>query len=216
MTRGQQQAMDRLLPVFGLNIADFADGPRDIQNTLGGADSVVVEIGFGDGEALVQMARENPQSGFVGIEVHPPGVGHLLLRLGELEIDNVRVFTEDAVDVIRSCIADETVDKFCLFFPDPWPKKKHNKRRILNAEFAELLTRKLKPGGRFHFATDWEEYAWQALECLGNMNGLVNTAGSGQFSPRPEDRPLTKFERRGQRLGHSVFDIVMQKSSHRI
>ena len=213
MTQGQQQAMDELYPRYGFNITDFAGGTLDYFRVFGNSHPVAVEVGFGDGEALVEMAVTNPRTNYIGIEVHPPGVGHLLLRIREMEIDNIRLFREDAVAVIRDCVPENSVDLFCMYFPDPWPKKKHHKRRLLQSGFAELLRDRLKPGGRFHFATDWEEYAVHALECLENCRGLQNIAGTDNYSNRPESRPLTKFERRGQKLGHAVFDIIMEKTT---
>ena len=215
MTQGQQQAMDELYPQFGLDISDFDGGRLDCSQVFGNSRPVAVEIGFGDGEALVEMAVANPHINYIGIEVHPPGVGHLLLRIREIELGNVRMFRDDAVAVIRDCIQENSVDLFCMYFPDPWPKKKHHKRRLLQSGFADLLRDRLKPGGHFHFATDWEEYAMHALECLEDCRELQNVAGAGNYSSRPESRPLTKFERRGQKLGHAVFDIIMQKTTPR-
>ena len=212
LTRGQQQAIDTLFPVYGLVTSDYETSKIDFSREFGRSADTVLEIGFGDGEALLHMARENPLKNYLGIEVHRPGLGHLLLRAKSDSLDNIRVMAEDAVDVLGAAIASSSVDRICLFFPDPWPKKKHHKRRILQESFIALCTDKLKAGAIFHFATDWQDYAEDALAKLDRANGLLNQAGVGRFSPRPDDRPLTKFEKRGIRLGHGVWDIVMKKS----
>ncbi len=215
ITRAQRQALDKLLPVYGLNGLNPADPQPDrvdIPAVFGRYAQTVLEIGFGDGEALVQLAREHPDKNHIGIEVHRPGVGHLLLQLKKHQLENVRVWLGDVVDSLGSVYPDQSFDRINLFFPDPWPKKKHHKRRLLQAGFVDQMISKLKPGGVFHFATDWEDYAVEALRKLEQHPALVNQAGPGNYMSPPADRPETKFERRGKRLGHGVWDIVMIRS----
>jgi tRNA (guanine-N7-)-methyltransferase len=157
------------------------------------------------------MAASEPQTDFIGIEVHRPGVGRLLHELESHALDNVRVIREDAVPVLRNCLPDNSLDRLLLFFPDPWHKKRHHKRRIVQTEFIELLAKKIKPGGILHMATDWENYAEQMLEVAGKSKAFRNCAGAGNFSVRPAYRPTTKFELRGQRLGHGVWDILFER-----
>lgn len=211
LTPGQQRAIDTLLPVWGIDKQDCKDRSFESANYFENEKNLILEIGFGNGQALLEMAENNPLSNYIGIDVHRPGVGHLLLGLEKHDLKNVRVFCDDAVEVLDRVMPDGVVDKVCLFFPDPWPKKKHHKRRILQADFTDEIVRVLKSGGLFHFASDWQEYAEQALESLSDNPALVNLAGAGQYSPRPEDRTLTKFENRGIKLGHGVWDILMQK-----
>ena len=209
LTKGQARALRDLWPRFGLSVCGVV--PLDFDQIFQRHAPVTLEIGFGDGGALLEIARKNPEQNYLGIEVHRPGVGSLLLRLEEGEIGNVRVICGDAMEVINNNISDESLDRLHLFFPDPWHKKRHHKRRILSPEFIELVTDKLKPSGVIHFATDWEDYAEQGLERLERCERLTNLAGRGHYSPRPASRPETKFERRGQRLGHQVWDVLMSK-----
>lgn len=209
MTKGQQRAMEELWPVYGLSLAQGA--PIDFDMVFGRQAPLTLEIGFGDGGALLEMAIRHPERDFVGIEVHRPGVGSLMLRLEQEALTNVRLFCEDGVGVLRKGFAKDALDRVQLFFPDPWHKKRHHKRRILNAAFIDLIVGRLKDGGVFHFATDWQPYAEEALSRLEQCNDLENIAGQQHYSPRPASRPETKFERRGQRLGHGVWDILMRK-----
>lgn len=169
----------------------------------------IVEIGFGNGEALLQAAAESPSRHFLGIEVYAPGVGYFLSRAVSSGLSNVRVAREDAILVIPR-IRDQSVAEFRLWFPDPWPKKRHHKRRIVQPDFVSLLAQKLRFGGRVHFATDMQDYAQQMLEALSG-EALLRNVVSGGFSPRPESRPLTRFENRGIRLGHEVFDLLFER-----
>ena len=164
------------------------------------------------GQSLVAMAEAAPDTNFIGIEVHRPGVGKLLHTMEQRGVDNIRVYCHDAVEVLRDCIPDASLDTVQIFFPDPWHKKRHHKRRLIQPPFVALLTRKLKSGGILHLATDWQNYAEQMMEVLSAAGGLDNTAGPGQFAPRPESRPLTKFELRGERLGHGVWDLVFRRT----
>jgi len=208
LTEGQQRALDSQWDRLGL---ELLGQQRDLNALFGREAEHVLEIGTGNGEALAWAAIHEPHRDFIGIEVHQPGVGRLLASLAAAERDNARVYCADAVDVLTRDIADHALDEVRIYFPDPWHKKRHHKRRLIQPVFVELLCRKLKPGGLLHLATDWEPYAehmWDVLEAqalLSNMNG---PRGS---SPRPDWRPETHFERRGQRLGHGVWDLLYRR-----
>lgn len=210
LTPGQQRAFDELWPRFGV---DWQPGePLDLPALFGNDHPVWLEIGFGNGESLAEMAASHPERNYLGIEVHRPGVGHLLLKLEERGLENVRVMRHDAVEVLRDALPEASLAGVQLFFADPWPKKKHHKRRIVQPAFMDLVARVLRPGGIFHAATDWQDYAEHMLEVFaGREDQFENLAGPGRYSPRPDDRPLTKFEQRGQRLGHGVWDILLRR-----
>ncbi|HSH42357.1 MAG TPA: tRNA (guanosine(46)-N7)-methyltransferase TrmB [Arenicellales bacterium] len=208
ITRAQQRALDELWPDLGL---EPGSGYFDWGEVFGRRAPVTCEIGFGDGGALLQMAADDPDSDFVGVEVYRPGVGALLLRLEEAGLRNVRVAMVDAVDFLRDCVAPGSLDRLLVFFPDPWPKKRHHKRRLIQPAFVELAASRLVPGGRLHCATDWEDYAHWMMQVLEGCPALENTAGSGQFAPRPAYRPRTKYERRGEGLGHGTWDLVYRR-----
>jgi tRNA (guanine-N7-)-methyltransferase len=217
MTSGQQRAFDQNWERWGLQ---HSDGVLDYDAVFGPSRSTcprVLEIGFGMGQSLVAMAREAPASNFIGIEVHKPGVGRLLNSMlaqeGEPGVDNIRVYCHDAVEILRDCIPTASLDTIQIFFPDPWHKKRHNKRRLIQPPFVDQLRDKLKPGGTLHLATDWEHYAQQMMEVLSAARGLSNTCGPGHYAPRPEHRPLTKFELRGERLGHGVWDLIFKREA---
>ena len=205
LTRGQQRALDLLWPQFGI---EAGEGPLELDTLFGRSAPKVLEIGFGMGASLAQMAAAKPDWDFLGIEVHRPGVGTLLRHIEEQGLSNVRVICADAVEVLKQRIPDASLDRVQLFFPDPWHKKRHHKRRIVQPEFVALIAAKLKPGGVFHLATDWENYAQHMLAVLSASPQFRNQAGEGHYAPRPEERPLTKFEQRGQRLGHGVWDLL--------
>lgn len=207
-TPAQQRAFDALWPRFGLA---FTGMPRDFDVAFGRHAPRVLEIGFGNGEALRFSAAQDPGRDHVGIEVHAPGVGRLLNALDEDGLANVRVYHHDAVEVLEREIADASLDQARIYFPDPWHKKRHNKRRLVNPAFAALLARKLAPGGRLHLATDWHDYAEWMWDVLDATPGLRNTAGARGHVPRPPWRPQTHFESRGQRLGHGVWDLLYAK-----
>jgi tRNA (guanine-N7-)-methyltransferase len=209
LTPGQQRAFDRLWSCFGLA---FDGHPLDLPRLFGNDQPVYLEIGFGNGESLARMAAANPEHNYLGIEVHRPGVGHLLLRIEVLGLTNLRLIRHDAVEVIRQGIADASLAGAYLFFPDPWHKRRHHKRRILQPAFATELARVIRPGGIFHAATDWEAYARQMMQVLSAVpEQFENSAGTGGFTPRPDYRPLTRFEQRGQRLGHAVRDLLFRR-----
>lgn len=208
MTEGQQRAYEELWPKYGL---ELDNDPLDLPNLFNQTQPVTLEIGFGNGETLSQLAETQPEQNFLGVEVHGPGVGHLMIRLAERELTNVRILKTDAMELLRHHIKPASLSRILLYFPDPWHKRKHNKRRIVQEEFSELAFRTLAAGGILHMATDWEDYARQMMSVLSSHKGFLNKAGDGQFSPRPATRPLTKFERRGERLGHGVWDLIFER-----
>lgn len=210
LTSAQERAFDEIWPRFG--VAGEGDAPLVFAEVFGNDRPVVLEIGFGNGESLAEMAGADPDRNWLGIEVHRPGVGHLLLEIERRGLDNLRLIRHDAVEVLTRRVSDASLERVQLFFPDPWPKRRHHKRRILGPEMVRLLARVIRPGGIFHAATDWEPYAEQMLEVLEAAPDLFeNTAGRQQFAPRPATRPLTKFEQRGERLGHRVHDLLFRR-----
>ncbi|MFO1394161.1 MAG: tRNA (guanosine(46)-N7)-methyltransferase TrmB [Steroidobacteraceae bacterium] len=207
MTVAQERAWRELWPRYGV---PDGDDPLDFPAIFSRVSPVTVEIGFGNGESLVTLAAAHPGRDFLGIEVHRPGVGHLMLRAEALGLANLRVACRDAVEVLGRRVPDGSLAELLLYFPDPWPKKRHHKRRIVQGGFVELVARKLAPGGRFRLATDWEPYAVHMLEVVGASPSFENESGDG-YAPRPESRPVTRFERRGERLGHGVWDLSFRK-----
>lgn len=208
-TPAQQRAFDELWPRFGL---DYAGAPRDFDEAFGRVAPRVLEIGFGNGDALRFAAAQDPQRDYIGIEVHAPGVGRLLNALEADGAAHVRLYHHDAVEVLRNEVAEGSLDEVRIYFPDPWHKKRHNKRRLIQPEFAALLVSRLRLGGRLHAATDWQDYAEQMWDVLDATPGLQNRAGPRGHVQRPEWRPQTHFETRGQKLGHGVWDLVYDKS----
>ena len=206
MTAGQERALQALLPRFAV-----PEGPVDWKTLFGREARRTLEIGFGDGHNLAELARRHPEQDFLGCEVHSPGVGRLLLSLEADRLSNVRIYPDDAVPFLRERVADSSLDALLIYFPDPWPKKRHHKRRLIQPDSAELFARKLKAGGTLQLATDWEDYARHALEVLNACPAFRNRAADGGCVPRPAERPETKFERRGLRLGHAVFDLVFSR-----
>ncbi|MGV7185822.1 tRNA (guanosine(46)-N7)-methyltransferase TrmB [Xanthomonas axonopodis] len=209
-TPAQQRAFDALWPRFGL---DYLGAPRDLAATFGRDAYKVLEIGFGNGAALRFAAQQDPSRDYIGIEVHAPGVGRLLNALDEDGSTHVRLYHHDAVEVLEHEIADGALDEVRIYFPDPWHKKRHNKRRLIQPAFAQLLVRKLREGGRLHAATDWADYAEQMWDVLDATPGLVNRAGPRGHVERPTWRPQTHFETRGQKLGHGVWDLLYDRDS---
>jgi tRNA (guanine-N7-)-methyltransferase len=206
ITDAQRAARERLLPRFGI---PFTGEPLDFASVFGRNAPTILEIGFGMGETTAEIARANPQTDYLGVEVHGPGVGSLLRLIEAHALSNVRIVQHDAIDVLTTMIAPESLAAIHVFFPDPWPKKRHHKRRLLQPEFVQLLATRLPSGGYLHIATDWQEYADWTLAILREVPTLKNT--DENFASRPAYRPLTKFERRGLRLGHVVRDIVFSK-----
>lgn len=208
MTEGQQRAYDENWQHYGLSVAD---GLIDQTAIFGRTAPLVLEIGFGMGQSLAEMASKEPDKDFIGIEVHTPGVAKLMMLCQEKQLSNVRVYEYDAIDVLENAIPLASVDRFQLYFPDPWHKKRHHKRRIVKPEFIETMAKHIKPNGLMHFATDWENYAEHMMEVVSASDQFENLAGVNNFSPRPEWRPITKFEKRGQRLGHGVWDLLFKR-----
>jgi tRNA (guanine-N7-)-methyltransferase len=210
-TEAQQRAIDKLWPEYGI---ELGDGVLDLDAIFGRSAPHVLEIGFGDGENLLTLAALYPDRDFVGVEVHGAGIGRVLNEANARELTNVRVIRHDAVEVIENDLPPESIDEVLIFFPDPWPKNRHHRRRIVQPEFAQLLVRILKPTGVLRLATDWENYAGHMLEVLDAAPGLVNAAGKGGFVERPADRHVTKFERRGERLGYTIKDLEYRPAAH--
>jgi tRNA (guanine-N7-)-methyltransferase len=208
ITDAQQRALSELWPRYGI---DFSPVPLDLDATFGRRAPRVVEIGFGNGEHLVALATAHPDRDYLGIEVHRPGAGRLLLALDQTGTRNVRVICEDAVQVFDKQIPPDALDEVLILFPDPWPKKRHHKRRLIQAPFVELIASRLAPGGVLRLATDWQPYAEQMLEVLSASQALRNTEPQGAFAPRPDERAATRFERRGRQLGHGVWDLAFQR-----
>ncbi len=205
-TAGQRQAMDLYWNRYCLAVAQ----PFDAASAFGRSAPLVLEIGFGNGASLADMAQANPGVNYLGVEVHGPGVGHLIMLLSERGIENVRIYHHDAIEILERKIPDASLSGVHLFFPDPWQKRKHHKRRIVRPSFIELLQKKLAAGGYFHAATDWRDYAREMLGLL-SASGLRNLSPNGDYCPRPDYRSLTKFEQRGLRLGHGVWDLIFQQ-----
>ena len=202
----QQRAVKELLPRFGIS---YANQTLDIDHVFDRHAPKILEIGFGMGDSTATIAQAHPENDYIALEVHTPGVGNLLKLIESQKISNIRIMQHDAVEVLRDMIADEALDGVHIFFPDPWHKARHNKRRLIQSPFIAKLVHKLKPGGYIHIATDWQEYAEQVLEVLNNEPLLENTAAD--YAPRPSYRPLTKFEQRGIKLGHGVWDMVFRR-----
>jgi tRNA (guanine-N7-)-methyltransferase len=208
LSQAQQNAIDAYWPQFGLELKPEL---LDLTTLFGREADTIIEIGFGMGNSLAAMAEANPDKNYIGVEVHRPGVGALLKLVGEKGLTNVRVFNDDAIEVLAQRIPKNSLSGVYLFFPDPWHKTKHKKRRILQEAFAKTIASHLKVGGHFHMATDWEDYAEQMMQVMSQAEDYRNISGEGQFTPRPDYRPLTKFEQRGHRLGHGVWDLIFEK-----
>jgi tRNA (guanine-N7-)-methyltransferase len=209
MTSLRKERLKVLWPSYGLDLKEEsflaweAVFGRDVQRT--------VEIGFGDGQSLLEMALHNPERDFIGIDVYQSGTAALVSRIHEKQISNLRLFCEDAVQVLSKKIPDNSLDTVQIFFPDPWPKKRHHKRRLIQAEFLNLVAQKLVPEGLLHLATDWEDYAQHMMSVLSSTTLFENKAGEGLFCTRPASRPYTKYEKRGLGLGHKTWDLIFQK-----
>ena len=208
ITRAQQRALDESWPRFGIGAGNAR---LDFTALFGRTAPLVMEIGIGDGETLLELAGRSPGTDFVGVEVHRPGMGHCLLGIEARGLTNVRLVAQDAVEVLGNRIADGSLDEVLLYFPDPWPKKRHHKRRIVQPAFVGLVARRLKPGGVFRLATDWAPYAEHMQDVMAGCAAFVPASASGARVARPAQRPLTRFEQRGERLGHEVFDFEYRK-----
>ncbi|MDC9727051.1 MAG: tRNA (guanosine(46)-N7)-methyltransferase TrmB [Candidatus Thioglobus sp.] len=205
LTEGQKSGLNELWSDFGI---DLPEGKIDLTSLFTKQQPTVLEIGFGNGDSLLQMAINEPQRNFLGIEVYEAGVGRLINEAYKHQLTNLKIIKEDAVEVLKNNIADNSLAGFQLYFADPWHKKKHHKRRIVQNEFMDAISEKLVNGGFVHMATDWEHYAEQMMETLEAHAHFKNTTTAHNYLPRPERRPITKFERRGQRLGHGVWDMI--------
>jgi len=206
VSNAQRRAHDTLLPIFGV---PFAPTVLDLETIFGRAAPKILEIGFGMGETTASIAAAHPDNDYLAIEVHTPGVGSLLKLIGEQQLSNIRIVQHDAIEVLQHMLAPESLAGVQIFFPDPWPKKRHHKRRLVQPPLLALLASRMAGGATLHLATDWQEYAEQMLQVLNAEPSLANTAPG--FAPRPESRPQTKFEARGLRLGHKVWDLVFRK-----
>ncbi len=206
ISNAQQRCVDTLLPIYGI---PYLSEPLDLENVFGRSATKILEIGFGMGETTAAIAQSHLQNDYLALEVHTPGVGSLLKQIEESGLKNIRIIQHDAVEVLRDMLADNVLDGVHIFFPDPWHKTRHNKRRLIQPSFVAQLVQKIKPGGYIHVATDWQDYAEQVLAVLSGEKSLENTAAN--YAPRPAYRPLTKFEQRGLRLGHDVWDLVFKK-----
>ena len=208
ITEAQQRALAELWPKYGI---EFAPGPLAPLALYGRDGPRTLEIGFGNGENLAALAQAHPERDFLGIEVHRPGVGRLLRALESQQLTNVRLICHDAVEVLERQIASQWLQEILIFFPDPWPKKRHHKRRLLQPAFAQLLAERLAPGGVLRIATDWQPYALEMLTTLGAIARMENLAAGGTFVTPPAERRPTRFEQRGARLGHEVFDLAFRR-----
>jgi tRNA (guanine-N7-)-methyltransferase len=209
MTSGQARALEDLWPKYGV---EYSPAPLPLDQVFGRHAPRTLEIGFGNGEHLAALAAAHPERDYLGVEVHRPGVGHLLMLAAERNLPNVRASTHDAVEVLRDQIAPASLDEVLVLFPDPWHKKRHHKRRLIQPPFVELIASRMAPGGVFRLATDWEQYAVQMLEVLSAAGALFeNLSPTGDWMPRPEERAPTRFEKRGARLGHGVWDLAFRR-----
>jgi tRNA (guanine-N7-)-methyltransferase len=210
LTAAQTRALNDNWPRFGVEPGSEL---IDLAQLFGRTAPLQLEIGFGNGENLAALAAAHPEADFIGVEVHPPGVGHLLLQAAQANLGNLRVVQHDAMELLRDCIAPASLDTILVLFPDPWHKKRHHKRRLVNRAFAELALSRLKPGGTLQLATDWTPYAEWMLEVLDAVPGLRNCAADGRYMPRNPSRIATRFEKRGERLGHAVHDLCYERIS---
>lgn len=208
ITAGQQEALDLLMPKWSV---PYRNAPLKFEQVFGREAPTVLEIGFGMGETTEKIALARPEDNFLGVEVFNSGVGSMLKRIEASQLQNVRIIQHDAVEVVRDMISPDSLAGVHIYFPDPWPKKRHHKRRLVQPPFVQLLASRLQPGGYIHCATDWEHYAHQMLEVLGAESLLKNTCDG--FAPRPSFRPLTKFENRGLKLGHGVWDVIFTRQA---
>lgn len=205
MTEGQRNALKELWPRFGLNLED---GTVDLTKAFARQAPCILEIGFGAGNSLLAMAKQHPELNFIGVEMHQPGIGNLLLNMQQQDVSNIRIYYADAVEVLKRCIPEASLAGVQIFFPDPWQKRRHHKRRLIQPEFVNTVADKLKSGGLFHLATDWENYAEHMMQVLTEAPHFVNLVAPGQFADRSAHRPIaTKFELRGERSGRKTWEL---------
>lgn len=210
MTHGQKLALATGWKNYGL---ELADQELDYKHIFGRTAPITLEIGFGMGQSLFTMAQQTPEEDFIGIEVHKPGVGALIGLLQESPLPNIKIFNCDAIDVLKQAVPNDSLNRLLLFFPDPWHKTRHHKRRIVQADFVQLVRSKLRIGGILHMATDWQPYAEHMLDTMQTAQGFQNMAANNHYIPRPSERPKTKFENRGEKLGHDVWDLKFKRIS---
>ncbi len=209
MTTGQRHALDQYWSLYGLDYDP--DKQLDLTSLFPEQACIKLEIGFGNGESLVQMAKQDPSCGYMGVEVHDPGVGHCIGRVHDERLQNLKIISHDAIDVLEHMIPPHSLQAVFLFFPDPWPKKRHHKRRIVNKKLRNFIAITLLPGGTLHMATDWQEYAEYMAEDMFSDDRFINRGDSLGYATKPDYRPTTKFERRGRKLGHSVWDLIFER-----
>ena len=209
LSKAQATALHELWPNYGVSLTGKQ---LDFVELFKNSRDVTLEVGFGNGDSLLEMATQQPQQNFLGIEVYEAGVGRLINEANKRRLSNLKIIKEDAVEALQNYIPDDGLSKFQLFFPDPWHKKRHHKRRIIQMSFLDILAKKLKTGGIVHIATDWENYAEHIMETLESHQHFKNTLGDHIYSSRPKHRPLTKFENRGQKLGHGIWEIIFTNS----
>jgi len=210
LTPGQEHALESLWPLYGIDESED-NTLLDLDSLFNRVAPTVLEIGFGNGSSLAEMAANQPDMNFIGVEVHRPGVGQLLKRIEEIQLTNLKVACSDAVELLKHRIPDNSLERLQIYFPDPWHKKRHHKRRIIQADFVEFLSQKIKQNGHLHMATDWQDYAEQMLEDVSSNTNFMNCSSDLTYIPRPDYRPLTKFEQRGHRLGHGVWDLLYKR-----
>jgi tRNA (guanine-N7-)-methyltransferase len=208
MTPAQRMAWESYWPLYGLELK--TEEILDLDKIFGRHAEKILEIGFGDGRSLLQMAKNAPEKDFLGIEVYRQGVGNLMKMIAEEGLTNIRIVCQDALEVLEHHIPDNSLARIQIFFADPWPKTRHHKRRLIQSQFITLVAKKLRLAGVLHLATDWEEYAQHMMQVLTQHKNFQNSAGTGQFSARPDFRPLTKYEQRGLRLGHISRDLIFK------
>lgn len=208
LSDNKKQVLENFWEFYGLTLTEK---PLDLDRIFQRSAPRILEIGFGMGQSFLEQAEKNPEQDFIGIEVHRPGIAAVLTSVAKNELTNIRLFNHDAVGILKNCFAENSLDKIQIYFPDPWPKKRHHKRRLIQLSFVDLLWEKLKLHGTLHLATDWEDYAMHMMKTITDSNKFINVSGENQFAPRPEERPLTKFELRGQKLGHGVWDLLFTR-----
>lgn len=208
LTEGQKRALDELWPRFGI---DKGESLLNFETLFGSKAPVILEIGFGNGDATWQMAQSSPAQNYLGVEVHRPGVGHLLLKMKQHGVRNIRIANDDAVEFVRQRVPQESLDGVRIYFPDPWPKKRHHKRRLIQPALIALLASRMRRDAQLHLATDWEPYAEHMLAVMKSANSFVNLSPTGDFCAQPAWRPETKYERRGEALGHQVRDLLFKR-----
>jgi tRNA (guanine-N7-)-methyltransferase len=208
MTLGQSQAYEAMMPLYGF---EYKKALLDFKQLFANDAPVSIEVGFGMGSSLIEQAARYPERNYIGIEVHRPGVGALLLKMKEQSLTNIRVSSADAVEVLTDMIPNDSIELLQLFFPDPWHKRRHHKRRIVKDEFVSLLHSKIQLNGHYHMATDWQDYAKHMLKVMQASQGWENCSESNDYIPQPENRPITKFQKRGEGLGHGVWDLMFKR-----